>query len=94
LPFYLLLLVAPLASADELMVVDISRADAAQVERLKHGPADGWWLEMGLQLVVFGAAAMRVRAIGLPRMTSWRVSIARRSGQPDAARPRLHRALA
>ncbi len=66
LPFYLLLLVAPLASADELMVVDISRADAAQVERLKQGPADGWWLEMGLQLVIFGAPE-RVRAMAAPQ---------------------------
>lgn len=52
--FCLLLLFSPLAAAEQLTVVDISQADADQVERLKQIPGDGWWLEMGLQLAIVG----------------------------------------
>lgn len=53
----LLILVSQAATADVLTVVDISQSDAAQVEHLKQRPAGGWWLEMGMHLVLAGAAA-------------------------------------
>jgi hypothetical protein len=66
LPLFLLVLIAPAAAAEVLTVVDIAHADAAQVERLKQIPGDGWWLEMGLQLAVIAPrAAVRAAASSL-----------------------------
>ena len=60
----LLLLVSPIATAEVLTVVDISHAQAAQVERLKQIPGDGWWLEMGLQMVITGPTDALARELG------------------------------
>lgn len=64
--FLCLLLASAAINAQTLTVVDISSADAAQVERLKQIPADGWWLEMGNQLAVVGQPeVVRRQARGL-----------------------------
>ncbi|MCF6263132.1 MAG: hypothetical protein L3J24_06045 [Xanthomonadales bacterium] len=64
--FVCLLLASTAINAQTLTVVDISSADAAQVEQLKQTPADGWWLEMGNQLAVVGQPdVVRRQASGL-----------------------------
>jgi hypothetical protein len=65
LRLFLLMFFSPLAAAEVLTVVDIAHADAAQVERLKQVPGDGWWLEMGLQLAIVGRGDA-VRAAASP----------------------------
>ncbi len=52
-----LLCLASVATADPLRVIDIGAADAADVAALKRSAGEGWWLEMGRQLVLVGAAA-------------------------------------
>jgi hypothetical protein len=46
----------PAATAgDDVVVVDIRKADSARVESLKHGNGVRWWLELGDRLVLAGA---------------------------------------
>ncbi len=50
----LCLLLAASASAEPLRVLDISKANSAEVSELKQSGGDGWWLELGEQLVLVG----------------------------------------
>jgi hypothetical protein len=45
---------AAAAKGDHAAIVDISRAEVAEVEALKHGAGVRWWLELGERLVIAG----------------------------------------
>ncbi|HJU41110.1 MAG TPA: M28 family peptidase [Tahibacter sp.] len=46
---------AAVPAGDDLVVVDIRKADAVRVEALKHGAGVRWWLELGDRLVLAGS---------------------------------------
>ncbi|MDC8015670.1 M28 family metallopeptidase [Tahibacter soli] len=50
----LMLSIPAAAKGDHAAVVDISTADIAQVEALKHGAGVRWWLELGDRLLIAG----------------------------------------
>lgn len=76
----LILLVVPLlASADQMIVLDISTASASDVTAAKQQlESDAYWLELGEQLVLVGSRQTLERAAGALPLLSRRDAVDRR----------------
>lgn len=67
MPLFDSILLAALAHATTVDVLDVRNATGEQVDSIKHeSQPSGWWLEMGDTLVIAGSPSSRRRRSGLP----------------------------
>jgi hypothetical protein len=64
------LMMAPLAAdTGQLLVLDISAAESAEVSALKSSAGPGWWLELGDRMVLVGGGRSAARQLQVPVLT-------------------------